>query len=308
LIKAHQVFNAFECALEDRDPQGGATVVVLTGANLCQNPQGFWWAPDSRLIFSLAESSPNENDSNLWEVKQYPQAGKPEGKPVRTTNWADFSFASPTGTADGKRLAFLQLNFQSHVYVAELEGAGARLTTPQRLTLNERNEWPTAWTADGRSVLFWSDRNGANQVFKQSIDRETAETVASEPRSLMPRLSLDGASILYLVSPPGLDNSSNVRMMRVPFNGGSPQLVFEVQRFANYACARPRTSVSSPNGARTRKHSSSARLTRCRGRHTRCLLSIFILGAFTTGCRRPMGRASLLWSTTHLRVAAGCSP
>src|SRR6267154_1571406 len=44
-LKVHQSFDAFECTLEDRNLQGGTAVTVLTGANLCQNPQGFWWAP-----------------------------------------------------------------------------------------------------------------------------------------------------------------------------------------------------------------------------------------------------------------------
>ena len=177
-LKVHQASGAYECAIEDRDLQGGPAVLVTAGANLCQNPQGFWWASDGRLIFSLAEPDPNGNDSNLWEVRLDPRTGKPENKPARMTNWVGFSFASPTLTADGKRLAFLKSNFQTNVYVAELKAGGTKLTTPRRLTLDERNDWPDAWTSDSRAVLFWSDRNGSNQVFKQNIDQETAETVA----------------------------------------------------------------------------------------------------------------------------------
>jgi Tol biopolymer transport system component/predicted Ser/Thr protein kinase len=238
-LKVHQSFDAFDCALEDRDLQGGPAVVVLTGANLCQNPQGFWWAPDGRLIFSLAEPSPNGNDSNLWEVRLDPRTGKPEDKPARITNWAGFSFASPTGTADGKRLTFLKSNFQSDVYVAELEAGGAKLTTPRRLTLNERDDWPTAWTSDSRAVLFYSDRNGPNQVFKQNIDQQIPETVAAGPEEdWMPRVSPDGMSILYLASPQTLNHPTpTARLMRVQ-SSGSPQLVMDVQQFANYACAR----------------------------------------------------------------------
>jgi Tol biopolymer transport system component len=245
-LKVHQVFDAFECALEDRDLQGGPAIVVLTGANLCENAQGFWWAPDGRLIFSLAEPSPNENDSNLWEVKLDPRTGKLEDKPARVTNWVGFSFASPTGTADGKRLTFLKSNFQSNVYVAELEAGGAKLTTPRRLTLDERNDWPTAWTSDSRAVLFWSDRNGPSQIFKQNIDQETAETVVAGPEEdWMPRLSPDGMSILYLASPQGQDpeSLSVVRVMRAQSSEGSPQPLMEAPRFSNYACPRPPSDV-----------------------------------------------------------------
>jgi Tol biopolymer transport system component/predicted Ser/Thr protein kinase len=245
-LKVHQTLDTFECALEARDLQGGSAVVVLTGANLCETPQGFWWAPAGRLIFSLAEPSPNANDSNLWEVRLDPQTGKLENKPTRITNWVGFSFTSPTGTADGKRLTFLKSNFQSNVYVAELEAGGTKLTTPRRLTLDERTDWPTAWTNDNRAVLFWSDRNGPNQVFKQNIDQETAETVVAGPEEYwMPRSSPDGISILYLASPQGQapDSQSVTRVMRGRSSEGSPQLVMEVPRFGNYGCPRPPSDV-----------------------------------------------------------------
>jgi Tol biopolymer transport system component len=248
-LKVHQAVGTFECALEDRDLQGGPAVLVMAGANLCQNPQGFWWAPDGRLIFALAEPYPNGNDSNLWEVRLDPRTGKPVNKPARITNWVGFSFASPTLSTDGRRLAFLKSSFQTNVYVAELKAGGAKLTTPRRLTLDDRNDWPCAWTGDSRSVVFWSDRNGSNQVFKQHINQETAETVVGP--GWMPRVSPDG-SILYLATEPRAgqaprlkgDKSSLLpresdevkRIMRVRSSEDAPEPVMEVPRFSNYAC------------------------------------------------------------------------
>ena len=217
--------------------------MVLTGSDLCQNPQGFWWAPDNRLVFSRAEPSPNANDSNLWEVKLDSRTGRLQDKPDRITNWVGFSFASPTGTADGKRLAFLKLNFQSNVYIAELEAGGAKLTTPRRLTFDERNDFPTAWTSDSRAVLFWSDRNGPNQIFRQGIDQQNAETTATGPdETWMPRLSPDGKSILYVSSPKGFLSPSQ-RIMRVGSRGEAPEPVMEVQRLGNFACPRAPANV-----------------------------------------------------------------
>jgi serine/threonine protein kinase/Tol biopolymer transport system component len=237
-LKIHQTADAFECALENRDLNGGPAVVVLTGANLCENPQGIWWAPDGRLIFSLAEASPNANDSNLWQVNLDPQTGRPSDKSARITSWVGFSFASPTGTANGRRLVFLRMNFQSNVYVAELEAGGARLTTPRRLTLEDRNAFPTAWTSDSTSVLFWSDSNGPSQIFRQKINDNTAENVIAGPnQQWMPRLSPDGKFILYATSPQGIGGSSQ-RIMRVGSSGESPQFVMEVPRLSNFACPR----------------------------------------------------------------------
>jgi Tol biopolymer transport system component len=240
--------RAFECSLETRDLDGGPAVLVMADANLCQNPQGFWWAPDGRLIFSLAEPAPNGNDSNLWAVKLNPQTGKPEDKPARLTNWVGFSFASPTLTADGKRVAFLKSNYQSNVYVAELKGGDSRLTTPRRLTLDDRNSWPTAWTSDSQAVIFSSDRNGSDQAFTQKIDQQTAETVVTgTEQAFMPRLSPDGTSILFLAQKSDiLPRQSAVRLarlMRIGSSGETPELVMQLPRLSNYACPQPPSEV-----------------------------------------------------------------
>jgi eukaryotic-like serine/threonine-protein kinase len=246
-LKVHQAAGVFECALEDRDLQGGPAVLVTAGTNLCQNPQGFWWAPDGRLIFSLAEPSPSGHDSNLWEVNLDPRTGKPEKKPARMTNWVGYSFASPTVTTDGKRVAFLNSNFQSNVYVAELKARGAKLTTPRRLTLEDGDDWLSDWTSDSRAVLFWSARNGLNQTFKQNIDQQTAETVVAGPgEAWMPRMSPDGVSILYLTNRSNMlprQSDEVAHLMRVRSSGGVPEPVMDVPRLNNYACPRPPSDV-----------------------------------------------------------------
>ena len=243
-LKLHQGFDTEECAIENRDLQGGQPMVVVTGANLCQNAQGFWWARDGRLVFSRAEPSPNGNDSNLWEVRLDSRIGKPEEKPVRITNWVGFSFGSPTGTSDGKRLAFLKLNYQGNVYIAELAAGGTRLSTPRRLTLEERDSWPNAWTSDSRAVLIWSNRNGSIQVFMQSIDKQTAELVVGGPDGdWMPRTTPDGKSIVYVNGWNGGAGGRTQRIMRVTPGESTPQMLIEVPRLMNLACSRPPSSL-----------------------------------------------------------------
>ncbi len=243
-------------------------MLVAAGANLCKNPEGFWWAPNGRLVFALAEPFPNGDDANLWEVKLDSRTGEPENKPHRLTNWVGFSFASPTLSADGKRVAFLKWNSQTNVYLAELKAGGTKLTTPRRLTFDNRNDSPASWTSDSRSVIFWSDQNGPDQIFIQNINQPTAEAVVPGPgQSRMPRLSPDGA-ILYVA-----DNPDNTlprqgpnewnRIMRVRSSGDTPELVMEVPRLANYACppAARETSALWGNSARTGRKPISTCLT-----------------------------------------------
>ena len=246
-LAVHQVGGAPECALKNRDLQGGPEVLVTEGSNLCKDTEGFWWAPNGRLIFSLAEPAPN-GDANLWEVKLDPSSGKPESKPARLTNWVGFSFASPTLTADGKRVAFLKGSYQTNVYLAGLKAGGAKLTTPRRLTVDNRNDLPYAWTSDSRAVIFSSDRSGPDHIFMQNINQQTAEAVVTGPGyARQPRMSPDG-SILYVAGKPdktlprGETDEWN-RIMRVRSNGDTPALVMEVPRLANFACPLPPSDI-----------------------------------------------------------------
>jgi len=240
-LKIQANFGAFDCSIENRDLHGGSPVNILTDLKLCSIPQGLWWAPDGRLVFSLAEAPPNGNDSNLWQVRLDPRTGLPHDQPSRMTNWSGFSFASPTGTADGKRLAFVKLHYQTNVYLAELQAGGNKLTTPRRLTIDERSDNPTAWSRDGRSVLFWSDRNGPYQIFQQKIDSPTAEIiVGGSELSMLPRVTPDGNSIVFWSVSPGTGAN---RIMRVRVGGDAPQLVLETRGFSNLACTRAPSKI-----------------------------------------------------------------
>jgi len=241
-LKIQANFGAFDCSIESRSLLGGSPVNILTDLKLCSNPQGLWWAPDGRLVFSLAEPPPNDNDSNLWQVRLDPRTGQPLDQPSRITNWSGFSFASPTGTADGKHLAFVKLHYQTNVYVAELQAGGHKLTMPRRLTIDERNDQPTAWSRDGRSILFWSDRNGPYQIFQQKIDSPTAELiVGGSELSLIPRVTPDGNFIVFWSVAAGTRAN---RIMRVGVGGGeAPQLVMEAPGFSNLACTRAPSKI-----------------------------------------------------------------
>ena len=196
------------------------------------------WTPDNRLVYSFQEPSPNQNDSNLWAVRLDPKADRTWGQPTRLTNDPGI-VTSINVTRDGKKLAYSKHTIQPDVYVAELESNGTRLTTPRRLTLDERQDYPFAWTPDSKSVIFTSDRNGTFSIFRQSIDKFEPELFLSGKEQLFSsRLTPDGLSLLYLASPLPGGPTSQSRLMRVPLAGGPPQTVFESQSIGNFQCAR----------------------------------------------------------------------
>lgn len=195
------------------------------------------WLED-RLIYLLDESPPSQGDSNLWSVKIDPRTGKLLGTATRITS-SPGAVQYLSGAANGKRLVYTKAGWQPDVYTARVEASGTRLSTPRRLTLDERQDFPWAWTPDSRQVLFGSDRDGPFHLFRQAPDQATPELlVGGNEQSMLPRLTPDGKQLVYLQYRRAFDWSDSVRMMRIPVAGGPPQLVLEARGLTNEQCAR----------------------------------------------------------------------
>jgi len=181
-------------------------------------------------------ADPNQSGGNLWEIQVDPKTGEGVGKPKRITNWTEADTLSISGTADGKRLAVTKHSAQWDVYVGQLEAGGRRLTSARRLTLEERDDLPGAWTPDSKAVLFWSNRNGTFDLFRQAIDQDFAEPVVTGPGDKrFPVVSPDGSWILYIATGVG---SGVTRIMHVPTLGGPAEMVLEDRGIDRAACAR----------------------------------------------------------------------
>jgi Tol biopolymer transport system component/DNA-binding winged helix-turn-helix (wHTH) protein len=212
------------------------TVLVRAGMN-----RGLAWTRTGRLIFAAAEARPNPEDSNLWYLNLDSVSAKAVGTPIRINRDAGVAH-SVSATADGKRLVFFRSNYQPDVYVAEVDSRGdprgPKVSTPQLLTLDEREDFPYAWTPDNRSVIFVSNRDGQYHIYRQAVDQASAELLVGGPDKLqIPRLAPDGRTLLYLVLPKIGDTSNRVRMMRVPIEGGPSQFVLEGDGINNEQCA-----------------------------------------------------------------------
>ena len=143
---------------------------------------GHWWFPNGRMIFTTIEAGSYQKGTVLWEIQVDPRTGRPISPPRRINKWAGLNVSVLNGTTDGKRLAIIRRNpSQAHVFVGEWEARSHRLKNPRRLTLDERKDYPSAWTRDSKAVLFTSQSNGQSDIFKQALDQETAEPVVAGP-------------------------------------------------------------------------------------------------------------------------------
>jgi serine/threonine protein kinase len=214
-------------SLVTRDLKGGPPIEVLATAD-ARRMNDFLWLPDGRVIYALWETVREEGTCNYWTLRIDPRSGKPVREPHRITNWAGFCVGGTSVTADAKRLVFGEWRGHTSVYVADLQAGGTRITSPTRLTLDETYNEPAGWTADGKTVLFFSTRNGANALFKQPLGQPTAEPMitVNEDESLEEAcLTPEGSSVLYVVRPKGGNPLAPATIMRAPISGGSPQLV-----------------------------------------------------------------------------------
>ncbi len=207
-----------ETCIESRNLKGEQLTTVLSdprfsaGGLYC-----LWWFPNGRMVFTVNEPKPIQNDHSLWEIQVDPKTGLPLSQPKLITKWVGIWAGVMDGTTDGKRLAILRSSVQADVFVGEWEGKGRRLKNPRRLTLDERRDIPSAWTSDSQAILFHSDRNGQFDIFKQALGQETAEPLVTGPGNKHdPVLSPDGNLILYLHDLAG----GNTRIMRVRASGG----------------------------------------------------------------------------------------
>jgi len=218
-------------SIETCDLKGtGRTVVVP--ADLLLND--FRWLADGRIVYYARSDTGYGNqagDGNLWEIGIDNYAGTPTGKPTRISQWAGSFVPSMSASADGKRLALLKFTYQWQTFLGELAAGGTRLDAPHRLTNNEADERPTAWTADSKTVLLSSNRGGTYGIYKQGI---TGQHFGSYGR-----LSPDGGWILFMEIPKRSANpASPVRLIRIPVGGGVPQLVLETRNWVDFRCAR----------------------------------------------------------------------
>ena len=125
--------------------------------------------------------------------------------------------------------------------MGNLEQNGKALTEPRRLTLDDRDDEPSDWTPDSKSVLFYSNRNGNYDVFRQSLDDTSAQALVESKRNkTTPRMSPDGKWVIYYDPSTPIERwNERVGLTRVPLAGGPSETVAEEQGLYVFHCTRP---------------------------------------------------------------------
>src|SRR6185295_10332437 len=128
-------------------------------------------------VQEVSEALPTQERLSLWSMRVDPTTANVLDAPRQMTAWIDHRSVNLAATPDGKRLVFLKMRSQMNVYIAEIAARATKLLAPHRFTLDDRDNYPSAWTKDSRSILFYSARNGAMEIFRQALNDSIPETI-----------------------------------------------------------------------------------------------------------------------------------
>ncbi|HVE83059.1 MAG TPA: protein kinase, partial [Myxococcales bacterium] len=147
--------------LETVDPVTSNRQLLLEDARLVHGEDNgaVVWAPDGRIIFALEERPPSEPGFTLWTVSLDPTTGLPRAHARMLSAWVGSSPGMLSASREG--LAYARFEQQTDVYLIDLDGSGRAAAPPRRLTMSERNERPSGWSPDGKSILYVSDQDGS---------------------------------------------------------------------------------------------------------------------------------------------------
>jgi eukaryotic-like serine/threonine-protein kinase len=150
------------------------------------------WSPDGRFLAVVDHTSPEDRYSIfLLSVED-------GGKQRLTSSPESSADYSPAFSPDGKTLAFIRSSglTSEDIYLISTHGE-----TLQRLTVDQRRILSLAWTADGREIVFSSNRGGGFSLWRVAASGGTPERVAvTGQNAFSPAISRQGNRLVYNVS------------------------------------------------------------------------------------------------------------
>ncbi len=221
-----------------RNLKGGPPTTIFPSSEFPSSELGkvhdSTWLPDGRVIYSVDEPGAILPTCNFWIMRFDFRTGEIIEKPKRLTNWSGFCMSSLTATADGKQLTFLESESHLTSYLADLAAGGTKLLRPRRFPRSEGSDSALDWTSDSKVIFFESNRTGADGLYKQSLEEDTAEPLETGGFGRYTHLTPDQKWVLYLKWP----ITTPEPVMRVPIVGGSPEELYGAKPSSALTCAK----------------------------------------------------------------------
>jgi len=193
---------------------------------------------DGSILF-LRNTAEKSLVYDLWRLRTDPGTGRFLNPPQQLTH-QDYKLKQISASPDGKELiAVRDVNSHPNIYVADLPLPTTheypRFTRIRRLTFSDADEYPHAWTPDGRALIFESSRNGNSDLFRQEINESEPQPLLLSHRfKALPRITPDGKWIFYNEQ----TSANRWDVMGFPMEGGPAKTLLANQPVqGEFACA-----------------------------------------------------------------------
>jgi Tol biopolymer transport system component len=189
---------------------GTHAVVRVTDDNLLDLDPA--WAPDGRYVYF---SSSRGGGLNLWRVA-VDANGAPSRPPAQLTTGAGDDVQGAVAP-DGKRLAFAVRGFDADLWRLPLAaGTGAATGDAVPVVVTTRSESRGAWSPDGRTIAYNSDRLGEMNLWLHTADGAPDRRITTGAGGdYQPNWSPDASSIAFFSARRG-----NIDIWTVALPGG----------------------------------------------------------------------------------------
>jgi serine/threonine protein kinase/Tol biopolymer transport system component len=231
-VQRFSTTGLFLASYESLDLQSGQIVVrrpdlMPLSAAVLQSGSALFLSPDLT----------NRSGSILSRIKTDPRTAVPVAPPVRLSLATDF-LTDVSASSDGRAVSLVKGTSQSTVHVGDYTAAAPAILNVRRLALDASTSFPHAWTTDSRAVIFESDRDGNNDLFRQNLDSRVSQMLIATPREdFHANLTPDGRWLLFMQGPLGSLLPGTVA--RAPAAGGRPEEVVKSGVVDEFRCALP---------------------------------------------------------------------
>lgn len=190
---------------------------------------------DGRMLMLWPYHLPgSKGPFGVWTARLDEKTGAVVGDPKLTISTSNRFITSLSTTADGGTVSGLVEGGQADVYIAMEQSVP--LGAAKRLTFDLRNDFPDAWTPDGRAVIFESERSGSYHLYRQNLDGKVAEILTDQAgNQVTAAVSPDGKWLLFVQIEPG-NRPDLDRLFRVPLAGGTRSKVPLHHSFDEFRC------------------------------------------------------------------------
>ncbi len=218
----------------------GGSVVTLMPPSEFKSVNDFVWLPDGQFVYSVAEHEYERirPTCKYWGEHFDTRTGKRVEKPRQLKNWPQACMRSAFVTKDGKRLAFLEREGHPTVNLADIASGNRQIRNLRHFTLSETSDMPWGWTSDSKNLFFISFRNGPRTVYRQTLDQDSAEQLATLPDPSHYAIPTPDMKWILFIAGDFQGPPVQRPIMRIPVNGGPPAQVSMAKFSSALMCAR----------------------------------------------------------------------